>query len=51
LQPTVGFITHVTCRLTAENRDQLRNPTFGLSVGYFYLFLLLKGGERRGEER
>ena len=26
-------MTHVTCRLTAKNRDQLRNPTF-------YLFLL-----------
>jgi len=22
-------MTHVTCRLTAKNRDQLRNPTFG----------------------
>ena len=21
-----GFITHVTCRLTAKNRDQLGNP-------------------------
>jgi len=25
-QPTTGFMTHVTCRLTAKNRDQLRNP-------------------------
>ena len=24
---TAGFMTHVTCRLTAKNRDQLRNPT------------------------
>jgi len=24
-QPTTGFMTHVTCRLTAKNRDQLRN--------------------------
>jgi len=23
---TAGFMTHVTCRLTAKNRDQLRNP-------------------------
>jgi len=23
-------VTHVTCRLTAENRDQLRNPTLPL---------------------
>ena len=22
-----GFMTHITCRLTAENRDQLRNRT------------------------
>jgi len=27
--PRAGFMTHVTCRLTAENRDQLRNPTLG----------------------
>jgi len=31
-----GFMTQVTCRLTAKNRDQLRNPT-----GYLYLFYLL----------
>jgi len=23
---TAGFMTHVTCRLTAKNQDQLRNP-------------------------
>ena len=23
---TAGYMTHVTCRLTAKNRDQLRNP-------------------------
>ena len=28
-QPTAGFMTHVTCRLTAKNRDQLRNHTLG----------------------
>jgi len=22
-------VTHVTCRLTAKNRDRLRNPTLG----------------------
>jgi len=27
-----GFMTHVTCRLTAKNRDQLRNPTLGSRV-------------------
>jgi len=25
-------MTHVTCRLTTKNRDQLRNPTFGKPV-------------------
>jgi len=25
-------MTHVTCRLTAKNRDQLRNPTLGRVV-------------------
>jgi len=25
-------MTHVTCRLTAKNRDQLRNPECGLST-------------------
>jgi len=27
-----GFMTHVTCELTAKNRDQLRNPTLGNRV-------------------
>ena len=27
-----GFMTHVICRLTAKNRDQLRNPTLGSRV-------------------
>ena len=26
---TLCIMTHVTCRLTAKNRDQLRNPTLG----------------------
>jgi len=26
---TAGFMTYVTYRLTAKNRDQLRNPTLG----------------------
>ena len=29
---TAGFMTHVTCRLTAKNLDQLRNPTLGNRV-------------------
>ena len=31
-QPTAGFMTYVTCRLTAKNRDQLRNPTLSNRV-------------------
>ena len=39
-QPAVRFMTHVTCRLTAKNRDQLRNPTLGNWVwATFTLFL------------
>ena len=35
-------MTHVTCRLTAKNRDQLRNPTLGNRVWTtFALFTLL----------
>ena len=33
LQPTAGFMASVTCGLTAEDRDQLRNPTFLSSMG------------------
>ena len=29
---TAGFMTHVTCRLTAKNRDQLRNLTLSNRV-------------------
>jgi len=28
-ESTAGFVTHVTWKLTAKNRDQLRNPTLG----------------------
>ena len=31
---------HVTCRLTAKNRDQLRNPTFGNRVWATFTFLM-----------
>jgi len=31
-------MTHVTCRLTAKNRDQLRNPTLGSRVWATFLF-------------
>ena len=33
-------MTHVTCRLTAKNQDQLRNPTLGNQV--WATFSLLK---------
>jgi len=29
---TAGFMTNVTCRLTAKNRNKLRNPTLGNRV-------------------
>jgi len=33
-------MTHVTCRLTAKNRDQLRNPTLGNRVWATFTFLV-----------
>jgi len=33
-------MTYVTCRLTAKNRDQLRNPTLGNRVWATFTFLL-----------
>ena len=37
-----GFVTHVTFRLTAKNRDQLRNHTLAIEYG---LPLLLSGDD------
>jgi len=37
---TAGFMTYVTCRLTAKNRDQLRNPTLGNQVWATCTFLV-----------
>ena len=34
-------MTHVTCRLTAKNRDQLRNPTLGNRVWATFTFAFL----------
>jgi len=34
-------LTHVTCRLTAKNLDQLRNPTLGIRVWAAFTFRLL----------
>jgi len=38
------FVTHVTCRLTAKNRDQLRNPTLGNRVwaSFTFFFTMLE---------
>jgi len=34
-------MTHVTCRLTAQKRDQLQNPTLGNRVWVTFTFTLL----------
>ena len=34
-------MTHVTCRLTAKNRDQLRNPTLGSKYTNLYKYSYL----------
>jgi len=33
-----GYMTHVACRLTAKNRDQLRDPTLGNRVWASFSF-------------
>jgi len=33
-----GFMTHIICRLTAKNRDQLRNPTLCNRVRATFIF-------------
>ena len=40
-------MTHVTCRLTAKNRDQLRNPTLGNRVRATFTFYLLQRNDFR----
>ena len=32
-------MTHITCRLTTKNRDQLRNPTLGNRVWPTFLLV------------
>ena len=39
-------MTHVTCRLTAKNRDQLRNPTLGNRVWATFTFFYPDRGAR-----
>jgi len=45
-------MTHVTCKLAANNRDQLRNPTLGNRVWstfiFFYFALIQAHHHRRG---
>ena len=53
------FMTHVTCRLTAKNRDQLRNPTLGNRVWATFTFFTCQydccrsssSGELSGQEQ
>ena len=42
MEPTAGFMTHVTCRLPTKNRDQLRNPTLANRVWATFTFLRSK---------
>jgi len=37
---TAGFMTYVTCRLTAKNRDQLRIHTLGSQLWAAFTFLI-----------
>jgi len=43
-------MTHTTCRMTAKNRDQLRNPTLGNRVLATFTFTS-KGKEGRKDGR
>jgi len=43
-QPTAGYMTQVTCRLTAKDRNQLRKPMLGnVEYGLRYLYLYARG--------
>jgi len=44
-------MTHATCKLTAKNRDQLRNPTLGNRVWATFTFLHCGAGRTRIEIR
>jgi len=39
-------MTHATCRLTAKNRDQLRNPTLGNRVWTTFTFFMLSEADK-----
>ena len=39
-QPTIGFMALITCGLTAEDQDKLRNPMLILNMGlHFCVFI------------
>ena len=40
-----GLMTHITCRLTAKNRDQLRNPTLDNRVWATFLYVTARYGK------
>jgi len=44
-------MTHVTCRLTAKNRDPVRNPTHGTRVWATFTFFTFKAREVRKDRR
>ena len=44
------YMTHVTCRLTAKSRDQLRNATLGNRVWATFTFLDARQSLRKNEE-
>ena len=44
-------MTHATCRLTAKNRDQLRNPTLGNRVWTTFTFFMLGSPGKRAVKR
>jgi len=46
---TAEFMTHVTCRLTAKNRDQLRNPTLGNRVWAAFTLECFCAGAQSGK--
>jgi len=43
-------MTHVTCRLTAKNRDQLRNPTLGNREWASFTFLYTGWTKKAGPQ-
>ena len=44
-------MTHVTCRLTAKNRDQLRNPALGNRVWAAFTFSCVMNGDSEQQLR